>query len=140
MPDHEQIHRPALRRRAERHDAHTRTGGGDAPGPLDLFVVGGVVGALALFKAGLKLDRTERRDGNPGRLEIESTLLLEGQISSVRLVAGRVRIALTTATAGPDWVYPTDETPEAAQRAEAENRARMAEWWRQLDLQPEVWV
>jgi hypothetical protein len=62
---------------------------------------------------------------DPGALRIEHTLLLDGSVAAARLADGRIRLAVTTTTVGPDWVYPTDGSEEAQQRATEENRRRV---------------
>ena len=64
---------------------------------------------------------------DPASMKIEATLVLDGTIAAARLADGRVRIALTTTTTGPDWVYPTDGSKEAMDRATAENRRLVEE-------------
>jgi hypothetical protein len=53
---------------------------------------------------------------------IRSTLVLDGSIATARLVDGKVRLALTSTTLGPDWVTPSDSSQEASNRALEENR------------------
>jgi hypothetical protein len=64
---------------------------------------------------------------DPGALKIETTLLLDGTVGAARLVDRRVRIALTSTAVGPDWVYPSDGSEAARQRALEENRRLVRE-------------
>ena len=64
---------------------------------------------------------------DPAALKVETTLLLDGRIAAARLVGRRVRIALTSTAVGPDWVYPSDGSNEAQQRALEENRRLVRE-------------
>jgi uncharacterized secreted protein with C-terminal beta-propeller domain len=56
---------------------------------------------------------------------VQSTLYLDGVYRTARLVGGRVQLVMTSAV-GPQFVYPMDGSPEAQDRATAQNREIVA--------------
>lgn len=59
-------------------------------------------------------------------MKVVSKLSLEGTVVSSRLVNGIARVVIDSPALGPTFEYPTDDSPEAQQRATDHNKAVVA--------------